>query len=406
MKTNSDVNNDDMSTPLKVLFVTHNYIRSEGDFPGVFLHLLARKLRESGIDTHVVAPHDADIPEYEEIHSIRIYRFRYGDDDTETLAYRGDMHGQLLRNPFKIFRLIKFLKSAYRLASSIVDKEDISVVSIHWLLPNGVVGWFLKRRYKERIRLLLSSHGTDVRLLTGFPLVYSFFKWIIRKADGWTVVSRYLKNLIEKRDSRAAAKIKIIPLPNDETIFYPDDSIPEDRNLIIAASRLTVQKRLGYLLEAIRIVSEQIPDIKLEIYGTGPEKIKLERQIDLLGLTESVKIHDPIAQEELRKAYNRAAIVVLNSIDEGFGLVLIEAMLCCTAVIGTNSGGITDIIDNEKSGILVPPDDAEKLAGEIKKLLEDHSLRKRLADAGYQKALRQFSSESAAKQYADLFKGK
>ena len=397
------MNDDSRNKPLKVLIITHNYIRSSGDFAGVFLHLLARKLRENGIEVHVVAPHDSGIAEYEEIQGIKIHRFRYAPDEKESFAYRGDMHRQLFKNPFKIFRLLKFVRSAGKLAASVIEKEDIRVVSIQWLIPNGLIGRSLKKKYKDKIRLFLSSHGTDVRLLTGVPGVYSFFKPTIKDAERWTVVSNYLKELIIKRAKSVADKIAVIPLPNDESLFYPDDNVLEDPNLIVAVSRLTVQKRLNYLLEAVKIASQERPSVKLEIYGAGPEIDNLETQIAGLGLKERVKILEPVTQKELRKAYNRAALVVLNSVDEGFGLALTEAMLCGTAVIGAKSGGITDIIDDGQNGVLVPPDDSDKLADAIKRLLGNVSLRERLADAGYRKATSQFTSKYTAGRYSELF---
>jgi glycosyltransferase involved in cell wall biosynthesis len=394
--------NDNKET-LKVLFITHNYIRAIGDFAGVFLHLLARKLTEMDFEIYVVAPHDAAVPEYEEIQGVKIYRFRYAADKEETLAYSGDMHRQLFRNPLKIFKLRRFLKASYELASSIIEKENISIVSVHWIVPNGVIGRRLKRKYKDKIRLFFHSHGTDVRILTGTPLMYSFFKSTIKEAEYWTVVSNYLKGLILEKDKDIFDRIKVIPLPNDEKVFYPEEQIVEDPNLVVAVSRLTVQKRLKYLLDAVKLISKGKPSIKLEIYGIGPEKWKLERQIEELGLLGRVRILAPVAQKELRKVYNRAAVVVLNSVDEGFGLALTEAMLCGTAVIGTKSGGITDIIDDGETGLLVPVDDAEKLAESIKIILDNHSLRERLATAGRRRAIDKFSSKSSAAQYAELF---
>jgi len=405
MSANLEIDTNDSGRPLKVLFVTHNYIRFVGDFAGVFLHLLARKLKEHGIEVHVVAPHDATIPEYEEIQGIKVYRFRYGPDDKETFAYRGDMHRQLFRNPFKIFRLLKFLKSAQRLAEEVIEKEDIKIVSVHWLVPNAIIGRRLKRKFGDKIKLFLHSHGTDVRLLTGVPFAYTCLKSAIKKSERWTVVSSYLKRLVTAKDKSVDDKIEIVPLPNDEKIFYPDDNTLADPNLLAAVSRLTVQKRLYILLEAVKIVSEKHPAVKLGIYGAGPEKANLQRQIEEMGLEGRVKIHRPVDQRDLRQVYNKASVVVLNSIDEGFGLALVEAMLCETAVIGTRSGGIVDIIDDNETGLLIEPDNAGQLAEAILRLLGDESLRRRLAEAGYEKATEQFSSEASVARFALIFRG-
>jgi glycosyltransferase involved in cell wall biosynthesis len=401
-----EIEGDQRLESIKVLFLTHNYIRFKGDFAGVFLHLLARQLREEGVEVVVVAPHDATLPDSETIEGIKIHRFRYGKDEEETFAYRGEMHRQLFRNPFKIFLLIRFLKSAYHLACSVIEKENLSVVSVHWVIPNGVVAHFLKKRYKDKIKLIFSSHGTDIRLLCEMPLIHRFFRPIIKQAKAWTVVSSYLKSKITKLGKEAAYKVTVVPLPNDETLFYPDPQVHKEPMLVVAVSRLTGQKRISFLLEAMKAISKELPEARLEIYGTGPEKLSLARRIDELGLKGRAIIKEPVPQQELRKVYNLAAVVVLNSIEEGFGLALTEAMLCRTAVIGTNSGGITDIIEDKQTGLLVPPDDIEKLADAIGMILKDRHLRARLAEAGYRKALAQFSSRSSARKFAELFRKK
>ena len=388
----------------KVLFITHNYIRFKGDFAGVFLHLLARKLREQGLDIFVVAPHDASFAESETIDGIKIFRFHYAPEHKETFAYRGDMHRQLLRNPLRIFRLLRFLSAGYKLAREIIDREEIKIVSVHWVVPNGIIGYRLKRKFKDKIRLILSSHGTDVRLLTQYRVIMRLFRPVINSCRRWTVVSSFLKERIAARDYSAAGKVQVVPLPNDESLFYPDDRVRKESSLVVSVSRLTVQKRLPVLFEAIKLASRDIPGLKLEVYGIGPEKFRLERIITDIGLEGRVSLVEPLPQQELRRVYNRATMVVLNSVDEGFGLALTEAMLCRTPVIGARSGGILDIIDDKVTGLLVPPDNSELLAEAIKLMIQDSELRRRLAEEGYNKALQRFTSVSSARQYAEIFK--
>jgi glycosyltransferase involved in cell wall biosynthesis len=393
----------DNNGPQKVLFITHNYIRYDGDFSGVFLHLLARRLREYGVNVTVLAPHDQGLPEFENIDGINIYRFRYGDDDDETFAYRGDMHRQLLYNPLNVFKLFRFIRSAFREAVKVIENDNIGVVNIHWIVPNGLVGMKLLRKFDGKIKIFLSSHGTDIRLLTKIPFALTFFKSFIRHCRGWTVVSTYLASRLSLKDQDLGKVIKVISLPNDERLFRPLERVRKDPNLVVAASRLTVQKRLKYLIEAVRLVYTEIPSVKLEIYGTGPELDRLNRQIEESGLLGRVSINEPLSQDALAEVYNRAGMVVLNSYEEGFGLALTEAMLCRTAVIGASSGGITGIIEHEKTGLLVPVDNSASLAEAIKRLIRDDNLRDRLAEEGYRKALKKYSSDSSARAYAAMF---
>ncbi len=150
--------------------------------------------------------------------------------------------------------------------------------------------------------------------------------------------------------------------------------------------------------------SEEIPEIKLEVYGSGPERASLRRLIEEKGMERIAQIKTPVPQADLRTIYNRASVVVLNSTEEGFGLALTEAMLCRRAVIGADSGGIVDIIEHEKTGLLFEPDNVPALTEAIVRILKDEQLRSRLAEAGYQKALNGFSSDAAAKKFAELYR--
>ena len=129
---------------------------------------------------------------------------------------------------------------------------------------------------------------------------------------------------------------------------------------------------------------------------------EVEQQIQSLNLANRISVHAPVSQTELRTVYNRASIVVLNSIREGFGLALSEAMLCGTAVVGVRSGGITDIIEHDQRGLLAEPDNVDSLALAISRLQKDSSLRNQLATAGCEYARRTYASGPLAARYAQI----
>ena len=95
---------------MKILFLTHNYPRYEGDFSGVFLRVLAQRLQDEGMNISVLAPHDAGLAGQETIDGIEIHRFRYDIDEKEDFAYRGDMHQRLL-SPNGILTFRRFLRA-------------------------------------------------------------------------------------------------------------------------------------------------------------------------------------------------------------------------------------------------------------------------------------------------------
>jgi len=151
-------------------------------------------------------------------------------------------------------------------------------------------------------------------------------------------------------------------------------------------------------------VTREERSARLEIYGRGPLEEQMRELISELGLERQVIMHEPISQDQLRTVYNRAAVVVLNSENEGFGLALSEAMLCGAAVVGADSGGIRDIIEHERRGLLVEVGNITQLAERILALLTNKQYRGKLAAVGYRHARDSYASGPLAKQYATLFR--
>lgn len=394
-----------MSESVRLLILSHNYPRFRGDYAGVFIALLARHLVRYDIKPIVLVPHDAGAKEKEVFDGVTVYRFRYAATDAEeNLAYRGNMHQLVLSSVTGIFKFKSFLNHFRRAALEIVREEKIDVVSGHWLVPAGLVMKTIKR--KTGLPMVLSSHGTDIRIMQKYAhAVFKYLRGFCRSLDRWTVVSNYLRQAMLDIDPVLESTLEVLPLPHDETVFYPDDSIEREDDLIVSVTRFTEQKRVDFLVKAIALVTEKLPSAGLQIYGAGPLESEIRSMIDRFGLEQKVTIYPPIPQEQLRAVYNKASIVILNSHREGFGLTLSEAMMCGAAVIGTASGGITDIIKDNETGLLVQPDNVSDLADAIVRLLEDRSLREELAVAGHQYATETYSSSSLAARYAEIVRG-
>jgi len=107
-------------------------------------------------------------------------------------------------------------------------------------------------------------------------------------------------------------------------------------------------------------------------------------------------------QEKLKILYEKCDMFVLPSMEEGFGMVLVEAQLCGKPVVGVKSGGILDIIEHEKTGLLAEPEDSQSLASVIEKFLIDEDFAEKLAAAGYRSAQEKFSSETITRKYIEV----
>jgi len=112
-----------------------------------------------------------------------------------------------------------------------------------------------------------------------------------------------------------------------------------------------------------------------------------------LGIKRNVEFKGSIIGRKLVEYYQKSNVLVLPSLSESFGMVLLEAMACKKPVIGSNVGGIPYVIDNDQNGLLVPPKDPQALADAIIKILTNPQLAKKMGEEGYEKVMKNFTWE-------------
>jgi glycosyltransferase involved in cell wall biosynthesis len=179
--------------------------------------------------------------------------------------------------------------------------------------------------------------------------------------------------------------------------------------VLLMASRCVHEKGHRFLLQALRNLSDKEIRPQTLMVGGGPLFEEIGRTIKSLGLEGHVRLTDSVAHERLLKIMQASDALVMASTHEGFPLVPAEAMLLRKPVLATTAGGLTDLIANNVSGILVPPSDPEALAQGIERLVGDSELRTRLGEAGRERVLAKFSLEALLpnweKFYASLVEG-
>ncbi len=380
---------------MNVLFLTHSFPRDDGDAAGSFILRLARALTGEGVNVRVVAPGATGLIAHESMHGVEVQRFRYAPRRYETLAYGGNMAEQVRDTWSARFTLVGFLGAEFQAGVHARREFNPDVVHAHWWFPNGLAATWVARM--AGIPLVTTLHGTDVRMARNIPVSRPAFRHVMQHSAAVTAVSRWLSAEAQSVVSMQAPIVAPMPVATD--LFEPGPLGARHRRLLFVG-RLMPQKGIDLLLEALA----QLPaDMGLDIVGDGPDRAALATRVATLGLSGRVTFHGAVKQPALPAFYQRALALVVPSTEEGLGLVAVEAQLCETPVIAFDSGGLPDVVQHDRTGMLVRERSAAALAAAIRSLLERDDLGAALGAAGRLHALATFAPESVARKYAEVY---
>ncbi len=189
-------------------------------------------------------------------------------------------------------------------------------------------------------------------------------------------------------------KFRVVPNGIDVEVFKPLQGVERKSSRIMVTNSADIPlKGLAYLLHAIYKVSRQ-RDVELVVIGEPRKNGNVRRLIWDLGIEQLVTFTGRIEEQELVRQYAMASVAVVPSLYEGFGLPAGEAMACGVPVISTTGGALPEVVGD--AGILVPPGDADALAREIIRLLDNPEYARKLGEAGYKRVQQHFTWERAA----------
>jgi glycosyltransferase involved in cell wall biosynthesis len=332
---------------VRVVVLTTSYPRYAGDVAGHFVQEAVEHLRAAGIDVEVVSPA-----------SFRHYGIAYGDGIANNLRARR----------WRVLLLPLFLLSFSRAARRAAREAD--VVHAHWL-PSGIAGLATRRP------LVVQLWGSDVELAKRVPWL---FRPVLRRARAVVCASTALA-----ADARAlgADAVRVIPsgVASPAHVARPDEP-PH----ILYVGRLSEEK-------GVRELAEAAARLPLVVVGDGPLRSLLPQTVGF------------VPHAELGRYYERAAVVVVPSRREGYGVAAREAMAHGRAVVATAVGGLPDAIEDGVTGLLVPPGDTAALRAALERLLADAELRERLGAEGRRRARVAFSWEAATAATLAVYRG-
>ena len=352
-----------------------------GQFPphiggvGVHIHSLSKELIKQGHEVYVITYPHKDIKDIDGIHVI-------GTKGINIPGLRGLLFGINAKKALK----------------KLVKEENIDIIHGHYLFP---AGWAAVQAGKSTgTKTYVTAHGSDMfELYKNQRFTRPLIKKVLKDADVVLAVSNALKDEIIKTNiENIEEKTKIhwnsvdidkFKTTNDNEDKFKEElvkafDIDRDKPIILFVGNVIKRKNVDLLLEAKK---EMKTKANLVIVGDGPELSKLKdkaNNAETAGELENVYFTG--ARKDIEDVIPSCDLLVLPSFTESFGLVLIEALSCGKPVIGSNIGGIKEII-TEDVGLLIDPNDSTDLANAIDRILEDDDLREKFKSNARNRAI-------------------
>lgn len=296
------------------------------------------------------------------------------------------------------------------LASKIAEvaaRENLDIIHAHYALPHAVCAYLAKQMLKRDIGIVTTLHGTDITVLGYDPSLKDLIRFAIEASDRVTAVSTALAG--ETYDLiKPDKKIETIYNFIDERVYLKKntESIKEkhgilpDEKVVIHVSNFRKVKRVKDVIRVFRNIAANTK-AKLLLVGDGPEKCVAWQLVEKYGLQDQVLLLGN--QDRMEELYSISDLKLLLSEKESFGLVLLEAMACGVPCIGTNIGGIPEVIKDQASGFLVEVGDIQAASEKALAVLEDKQLSKRLTDHALKMVETSFSSQRIVSQYERIY---
>jgi len=215
-------------------------------------------------------------------------------------------------------------------------------------------------------------------------------------------VSECAKEDISREFGISGNRFSVVPNGIDTDRFHPIPEIPRQENrIIVTNSADTPLKGLTYLLHAVAAIARKRP-IRLVVIGEPKKNGVIERMVRDLDIGDHLTFTGRIDNGRFVREYAKAAVAVVPSVYEGFGLPVGEAMACGVPVISTTGGALPEVVGD--AGILVPPEDADALSNAIAELLDFPQRARSLGKAGKKRVLDRFTWKRAARQTVDAYR--
>lgn len=279
-----------------------------------------------------------------------------------------------------------------------MEQEGLRHLHVHFGNAGATVGLLTKRL--NQCHLSLTIHGPDE--FDDVPGQHLALK--MKEADAVICISQFARSqLMRISDSDHWHKMQVCRLGVDPTQFPYRSRVASEVVQMLCVGRLTPAKCQVLLVQACAQLRDAGLSFHLKMVGAGPDRARIEREVDLHGLQSHITMTGALNQQEVKRAFAQADVFVLPSLAEGIPVVLMEAMCSGVPCVTTPVNGIPELIEHGVSGLLATPGDVASLTAQLQRILSSSDLRESLAKAARQKVTTDFDLANNVRHLGALF---
>jgi N-acetyl-alpha-D-glucosaminyl L-malate synthase BshA len=352
---------------------------------GVVATELGKLLAEKGHEVHFIT------------HSMP---FRLGKFDKNIFYHEVEV------NDYYVFKYPPYDLSLASKLAQVAKIEELDLLHVHYAIPHAVCALLAKQMVGNHLKVVTTLHGTDITVLAQDESLSDLIRYAINESDAVTAVSKDL--IQETRNTLNIDKpIELTYNFVDKRIYYPRDVTALKRDFVRPGEKLLIHisnfrpvKRVMDVVEILDKVNREMPT-RLLFVGEGPELSKVMARVKELGLMDRVIFCGK--QDDVAQIISLADVMILPSEKESFGLVALEAMACGVPTVGSDTGGIPELITHGESGFLEAVGDTERMAEDVLRLLRDDELYTRVSEACLYRAQIYFDNNVITEQYEQIY---
>ncbi|SDI28249.1 N-acetyl-alpha-D-glucosaminyl L-malate synthase BshA [Natribacillus halophilus] len=310
-------------------------------------------------------------------------------------------------NQYQVFQYPPYDLTLASKMADVVNMYDLDILHVHYAIPHAVSAALAKDMSGGRVKVMTTLHGTDITVLAYDPSLQNIIRYGIDRSDKVTGVSHFL---IEQTREQLGISRPMEPIHNfvppnvtlahDQQALRQGYGIDNDEDVIVHMSNFRPVKRVEDVIRAFKLIRRERKS-KLLLIGDGPERHSLEKLVHECSLEQDVLFLG--SQNQIYELLALADLMLLLSEKESFGLTALEAMAVGVPVVGTDVGGIPEVINDRETGLICPVYDYEAAALAALAILRDEAMHQRMASAAKARAFSKFNSDTIVAEYEQLY---